>query len=1533
MADAAAPPGVVLSPPRQAALPPRRVSPAAPPAEAADCRGGAFLRSPPRPAAPVPVQLPPSSPASAAALSEELALRLARSEAALLELTAELQRLRPQIASQAAAPRPSPPPEQPTEQAADPAAPQGGARARPLSPPRPPQRPATACLDLPPHPTELPRPLPVHCGVTAPPLGAPLARARSPVRSAAGSVKRREQRTVSPQPPVVPATSVPFGAARESGGPAPPLPYPAWGSPPPRLRPAEAAVVPRTSAAAGRGAAPDAPRAAPPPQPVSASPQVGEELLLPVERPAQPPRRQRHQERASGLAKGPDSWGSAPRAASGSGGKWGRQRREAVLRAAARGAAQSSDTIDGEKAARAAAAYSFVAGSDVRSEMEALGRRLFALYDGKPGHVAGELALNLRCPPHADPGATLAVAAEAITAGHNDFAAGLGGRLCPAELLAARLYTMQPSDIDRALGWPGVPAPAMRSETPGGTAARSAYERRYNSWDWARERDGVPQRNGSLFGPVCRALRDQGSGAKEQSVLRRWSKWLWTVGALACSCKLPANTILWRGLGAGGLSAEAISRHRRLCADDLLAWPAPSSTSSDPEVAKNYMLGAAANSKGRPNADCPGTIMFRISGAQAGLSLRAWSQYPAEEETLLGPLSVFRVLSVEEDRSNPFGQGLLIALEALGPAGRSRRDWPLLRQFLATVRKDAALASAALARLCPSRETGWADGASESSGAEEEWAEAEGCPADCFAAGSSSSGACTDGGRSAIARAAAGLIAPGPSAPSAPPSPPLLTAPPRSRGRPEQHLALPLPARTPGQSEPPTPQSVLRRLPSPQHARRRLPPSPQRPPPPLPSPPPDPEDHALQATALTVTRPLAPPGEGPRRSPPPPPAVRGALAAPVAPARISPPPDRSPDMILMRRLSDLEDAVRVISNSAAAHARRDFGVARCATQGCAAACGTRGGGAALDAPPPDPAPPLREPAPGPAPALGPPQGAAGELEPPPQQAAVVPAAPATPARAAAPRRTERRSPALHQPEPVRPPELPPAPARAAVTAGPAPALEAAPAKPSALVPAPSAAPAPSAESPELEAPPAADPARPPAVAGAERRGLPAPPSPAAAEIAGAERRGLPAPPAPAPAEIAGRVRRQLRAPCASPAAPEATPALAPGERRPGLGAPPAAAAVAVSEAGRLERPSEAGRLEPAAPAAAVAAAPAAGSRGEHVRRPAAAIVGADAAAGAPSAAIAAAPAQRTPTRGSPPAQDSATRRIPSAAPARARSRSAAEIQSPPMGPTSPLSNSTEPPAAPLSPERVHEEGESDPPAAARPAVRPAAAPAPTPSPGGPRGAAAPAAPPPVPAPRSDGAPSAPPPAAPPAAAPAAPPAAAPAAPPAAAPAAPPAAAPAAPPAAPPAAAAGPDPSPPRSPTEGESSPAGSGVAGSQGARRRRARLRPEKMRELFSAMDRNKDGRLTRSEVIRGLGAAGELGESFAAVLGLEPVSPREGHTRDAFESVFQSIDQDEDRTISWPEFYEWTLREGVATVDSGSEDDCSPGAGGRGQR
>ena len=295
----------------------------------------------------------------------------------------------------------------------------------------------------------------------------------------------------------------------------------------------------------------------------------------------------------------------------------------------------------------------------------------------KPGDVVDELVSNLRFPKSMNKISVLSAVANALVE-RDDIVASHGAVL--VELLVLRQYTQKPVDIDRDLLW------EIPTDIP-------SYEATYTDWGW--DQPGTDKRNGSIFSPVCSALRDQGPGGTKsnwsEQTIKKWIKWICTVSA-CCSQPTTEITTLWRGLGGGYLPSEVIESHRKLSSGSVIGWPALSSTSFNKQASIDYMLGVAVNSTSKIDSRKPGSILFKISSSRSGRKLQSISQYPEEEELLLGPFNMFTINDVKADMRNNFKNlknepmGLIIAMTATGPLSTSN-------SFYYEVRKEAVSAS------------------------------------------------------------------------------------------------------------------------------------------------------------------------------------------------------------------------------------------------------------------------------------------------------------------------------------------------------------------------------------------------------------------------------------------------------------------------------------------------------------------------------------------------------------------------------------------------------------------------------------------------------------------------------------------------------------------------------------------------------------------------------------------------------------------------------------------------------------------------
>jgi Ca2+-binding EF-hand superfamily protein len=97
----------------------------------------------------------------------------------------------------------------------------------------------------------------------------------------------------------------------------------------------------------------------------------------------------------------------------------------------------------------------------------------------------------------------------------------------------------------------------------------------------------------------------------------------------------------------------------------------------------------------------------------------------------------------------------------------------------------------------------------------------------------------------------------------------------------------------------------------------------------------------------------------------------------------------------------------------------------------------------------------------------------------------------------------------------------------------------------------------------------------------------------------------------------------------------------------------------------------------------------------------------------------------------------------------------------------------------------------------------------------------------------------------------------------------------------------------------------------------------EKLKEIFDSLDGNGDGHVSRAEFIKAL-RRGDTGAN--ALFGLSSTVRQEDGTRDAFERIYQSLDKDNSRSITWEEFVAVTRE--TLTLERVREEEPVQGAG-----
>eukprot|EP01062_Namystynia_karyoxenos_P057154 TRINITY_DN4809_c0_g4_i1.p1 TRINITY_DN4809_c0_g4~~TRINITY_DN4809_c0_g4_i1.p1 ORF type:complete len:784 (+),score=150.71 TRINITY_DN4809_c0_g4_i1:1095-3446(+) len=353
---------------------------------------------------------------------------------------------------------------------------------------------------------------------------------------------------------------------------------------------------------------------------------------------------------------------------------------------------------------------------------------LAAAYRAKKGDIVDELAANLRFPPPPASGSAAAeeapaaadpataedrVAALAVLANAVARRAGAArGALTLAELLSLRIATAQGPDIDRDLGFAGVPPPRRRVDGTAQLGAWEEYARLYSDWSKS-EADGG--RNGCVMtaaaagaaaasAPAAAAPEKpaEGEGAAEGDGAAAapaaapsaaapalppdaWIKWvclLWAVCAAHPADPQEGNQGRHVLRVLRSVPEEVWAQHRALTPGDLVWWPRPAVGTLSRTVALGCAKAAAAEGTQR-------SLLLKAPRAGAlGLAARPVSHYPDEEPVVLPPLCLFRVTGNVADTQ------LGLTLE-LRPEAAARS--PEVTEFLREVRADAVEASKRLA--------------------------------------------------------------------------------------------------------------------------------------------------------------------------------------------------------------------------------------------------------------------------------------------------------------------------------------------------------------------------------------------------------------------------------------------------------------------------------------------------------------------------------------------------------------------------------------------------------------------------------------------------------------------------------------------------------------------------------------------------------------------------------------------------------------------------------------------------------------------
>eukprot|EP01062_Namystynia_karyoxenos_P036471 TRINITY_DN26561_c0_g1_i1.p1 TRINITY_DN26561_c0_g1~~TRINITY_DN26561_c0_g1_i1.p1 ORF type:complete len:1453 (+),score=222.18 TRINITY_DN26561_c0_g1_i1:115-4359(+) len=221
-------------------------------------------------------------------------------------------------------------------------------------------------------------------------------------------------------------------------------------------------------------------------------------------------------------------------------------------------------------------------------------------------------------------------------------------------LVALRLYSQEPQDIDREMGWTDTPLPGPTTAGHGYTKAQVKDDALKDSWERYKEQHSCSggARNESHYRMPNRASIEL-CRTHQWSSLDDYAGWVKYVAALnwACSVSDPAsveaaagkggNAVLTRVLGC--LPAGVRQGYAALAPGDYFALPCLSSTSVA-DVADGEFMG-----------DYPAfAVVLRLrfdAGHALGVDMRDLSMYPQEAEVLLPMFTVFHVTDVHRPRN------------------------------------------------------------------------------------------------------------------------------------------------------------------------------------------------------------------------------------------------------------------------------------------------------------------------------------------------------------------------------------------------------------------------------------------------------------------------------------------------------------------------------------------------------------------------------------------------------------------------------------------------------------------------------------------------------------------------------------------------------------------------------------------------------------------------------------------------------------------------------------------------------------------
>eukprot|EP01062_Namystynia_karyoxenos_P028311 TRINITY_DN21460_c0_g1_i4.p1 TRINITY_DN21460_c0_g1~~TRINITY_DN21460_c0_g1_i4.p1 ORF type:complete len:704 (+),score=126.70 TRINITY_DN21460_c0_g1_i4:231-2342(+) len=286
-------------------------------------------------------------------------------------------------------------------------------------------------------------------------------------------------------------------------------------------------------------------------------------------------------------------------------------------------------------------------------------------------------------------------------------------------LIALRLYSQEPQDIDREYHWPDAPPPTMLSSGHG-------MEKKANRPAW-REYKVTYAPKGSRND---NHYREPNRASFQLCASPRWTSmdefegWVKFVAAVTCAAvssrpdilPSPASGQIELSRMLGRLPADVREGYNKLKRGDFFALPSLSSTSVEKEAELGFMGNHPVTA-----------VMLRLRfapGELRGVNMKDLSMYPQEAEVLLPMFALFQVTSRSRPRrlsgavklpewqgASALAQRVLLHLRAAArpllviEADYKGSLWnidPEAAGFLTKVREDADTCSAALCGPVPS---------------------------------------------------------------------------------------------------------------------------------------------------------------------------------------------------------------------------------------------------------------------------------------------------------------------------------------------------------------------------------------------------------------------------------------------------------------------------------------------------------------------------------------------------------------------------------------------------------------------------------------------------------------------------------------------------------------------------------------------------------------------------------------------------------------------------------------------------------------